>query len=550
MFKYFYLAIFTGVFLAFPWIFSYGVFFSFFAFVPLMLMEHEIANFSNTKRKKITIFLFSFLCFFIWNILTTGWLFNSRSPDGSRSVVAVTVPTMLNSSMMSFVFLFYHIYKKKIGTYWGFLFFIVFWICFEKFHFTWELSWPWLTLGNAFAFQHKWIQWYDISGVFGGSLWILFANIFAYYTYRTFQVTRKRKILVKNILIFSLIIVIPIIFSLIKYNSFELHSENTIDAVLLQPDVDPYTEKYNTSGQKIVTELLDLAEEKSSKNVDFFIAPETAIPGYGEINEDTFTENQVLNDIVNFTRKHYKSIFLTGASTYRIYYDEQEKSETAYFLSSNNIWIDNYNTALQIIPNEDVQVYHKGRLVPGVESFPYIRVLKPLLGNLMLDFGGSIASLGRDKERKIFLNSFNNAKIAPVICYESIYGEYVTEYVKNGANIFAIITNDSWWGNSLGHKHLLAQAKLRAIETRREILRSANSGISAHINALGDITESLPYGYRGALHVTAHTLKGETKYVKYGDVIYRICLFIFGFLSVYLLYKEYLSIKSKLKVGK
>jgi len=551
MLKYFCLAVFAGVFLAFPWLFSYGVFFSFFAFVPLMLMEHEIANFSNIKRKKITIYFFSFLCFFIWNILATGWLFNSRTPDGSRSVVAVAVPTMLNSSMMSLVFLFFHIYKKKIGTYLGFLFFIVFWICFEKFHFTWELSWPWLTLGNAFAFQHKWVQWYDISGVFGGSLWVLFANIFAYYTYRTFQVTRKRKILVKNILIFSLIIIIiPIIFSLIKYNSFELHSESTIDALLLQPDVDPYTEKYNTSGQKIVTELLDLAEKKSSKNVDFFIAPETAIPGYGEINEDTFTENQVLNDIQNFTRKYYKSIFLTGASTYRIYYDEQEKSETAYFLSANNIWLDNYNTALQITPNEDVQVYHKGKLVPGVESFPYMEVLKPLLGNLMLDFGGSIASLGRDKERKIFFNSFNKAKIAPVICYESIYGEHVTEYVRNGANILSIITNDSWWGNSLGHKQLLAQAKLRAIETRREILRSANSGISAHINALGDITESLPYGYRGALHVTAHTLEGETKYVKYGDFIYRICLFIFGFLSVYLLYKEYLSIKNKLKVGK
>jgi len=547
MLRYFYLAVSTGILLSFSWLFSYGVLFLFFAFVPLMLLEHEIANFSSIKRKKIAISLFSFICFFIWNILTTGWLFNSRNPDGSRSIIAVAVPTLLNSSMMTLVFIFYHIYKRRVGTYLGFLFFIVIWICFEKFHFFWELSWPWLTLGNAFAFQHKWVQWYDIFGVFGGSFWVLFANIFAYYTYRSFQVTRKRKVFIKNILFFTLIITIPIIISLIKYNTLNLYSENTVDAVLLQPDIDPYTEKYSIDSQENVTKLLDLAKKKSSENVNFFIAPETAIPGYGEINEDTFSENQILKDIQNFTKNYSKSIFLTGASTYKIYYDEQKKSETAYFLNSNKIWLDRYNSALQIIPNEYIQVYHKGKLVPGVESFPYINVLKPLLGNLMLDFGGSISSLGIDKERKIFYNSFNKAKVAPIICYESVYGEYVTEYVRNGANIFAIITNDSWWGNSLGHKHLLAQAKLRAIETRREILRSANSGISARINALGDITESLPYGYRGALLVKANILEGETKYVKYGDFIYRICLFVFGFLLICLLYKEFSLIKSKLK---
>jgi len=550
MLRYFYLSILSGVLLALPWLYSFGSIFLFFAFVPLMFLEHQMANFSSVKRKKWTIFLFSFLSFFIWNILTTGWLFNSRNPDGSRSIVAVAVPTLLNSSMMSLVFLFYHIYKKKVGTYLGFIFFVVIWICFEKFHSTWELSWPWLTLGNAFATQHKWIQWYDISGVFGGSLWVLVANISVYYTCKIFQVTRNIRVFIKNVLIFSLIVIIPIIFSYIKYNSFNLHSDNAINALLLQPDVDPYTEKYSKGRLEITAELLDLADKNSNKNIDFFIAPETAIPGYGEINEETFEEDQLLINIQDFTKKYPKSVFLTGASTYKIYYEEKDKSKTAYFLSSNGVWLDSYNTALQITPNEAVQSYHKGKLVPGVESFPYINVLKPLLGNLMLDFGGTIASLGSDGDRKIFLNSFNKAKIAPIICYESIYGEYVTEYVKKGANILAIITNDSWWGNSLGHKQLLALAKLRAIETRRDIVRSANSGISAHINALGDVVDSFPYGNRGALQVKAHVMEGETRYVRYGDFIYRICLFVFGFLFVHLFYKEYGFIKNKLKTKK
>jgi len=550
MLKYFYLSILTGIILSIPWLFGFGCLLLFIAFVPLMLLEHQIANFSNIKRKKCAIFLFSFLSFFIWNILTTGWLFNSRTPEGDRSIVAVAVPTLLNSSVMSLVFIFYHIYKKKIGTYLGLIFFIVIWICFEKLHFNWELSWPWLTLGNAFAFKHKWVQWYDITGVFGGSFWILCANVMAYYTYRIFQVTRKRKLFIKNILFFSLIIFIPICFSYVKYNLFTVNSDKDINVLLLQPDVDPYNEKYNKESLNITSELLDLAERNYTEKVDFFIAPETAIPGRGGINEETLSENNILIKIQNFTKKYPKSIFLTGASTYRIYQNEEEKSKTSYFLNSSKIWADSYNTALQISPNENIKVYHKAKLVPGVESFPYIDILKPLLGNLMLDFGGTMASLGIDKERKVFSNSFNTAKIAPIICYESVYGEYVTEYIKNGANILSIITNDSWWGNSLGHKHLLAFAKLRAIETRREVVRSANSGISAHINALGDITESFPYGFKGALHVKANLLDGETKYVKYGDFIYRICLFVFGLLFVYLCYNEYMNINNKLKQKK
>lgn len=209
--------------------------------------------------------------------------------------------------------------------------------------------------------------------------------------------------------------------------------------------------------------------------------------------------------------------------------------------------MDSYNTALQIVPGQKIETYHKGKLVPGVESFPYITVLKPLLGEAMLNFGGTIASLGSDKERKVFSNPYNMAKVAPIICYESVYGEYVTEYVKNGANLLAIVTNDSWWGYSPGHRQLLALAKLRAIETRKEVVRAANSGTSAHINVRGDVVENLPYGAQGAIQVTAGIFEGETPYVKYGDVIYRIALFVFGFLFIYFWSQIYLSSKNKVK---
>ncbi|NAW51965.1 apolipoprotein N-acyltransferase [Elizabethkingia argentiflava] len=545
--RYISLSILSGLLFALSWP-AHGIpVLIFFAFVPLMLLEHHLANFSRINNKKTAIFGFSFLSFFIWNICTTWWLFNSKNPDGSHSFLAVAIPTLFNSVAMGLVFLFYHIYKKRIGTYPGLLFLVALWICFEKFHTTWELSWPWLTLGNVFAGWHQWVQWYDTTGVFGGSLWILSVNVFTYYAYRLFQVTRKRSLLIKNIIIFLGMLLLPLGISLIKYQQLKLTPSSRVNVVLLQPDLDPYTEKYNRDSLTIVHGLLDIAKKHAQGKVDFFIAPETAVPGYGSISERGFNDSEILNEVNDFTKAYPQSTFLTGASTHKIYPHAANTSHTAYFIENPGVWVDSYNTALQIIPNQTIQTYHKGRLVPGVELFPYINILKPLLGNAMFNFGGTIASLGSDPERKVFSNPFNTVKIAPIICYESIYGEYVTEYLKKGANLLAIMTNDSWWGNSPGYRQLLVLAKLRAIETRREVVRAANSGVSAHINARGDIIESLPYGAQGAIQIRAQVFEGETPYVKYGDVIYRIALFVFGFLFIYFWSQIYLSRKNKVK---
>jgi apolipoprotein N-acyltransferase len=197
--------------------------------------------------------------------------------------------------------------------------------------------------------------------------------------------------------------------------------------------------------------------------------------------------------------------------------------------------VSSYNTAIQLVPNQKVQAYHKGKLVPGVEIFPYMNVLKPLLGDAMLNLGGTVASLGTDKERVAFSNPYNKGKLAPIICYESIYGEFVTDYVKKGANFLGIMTNDSWWGVTEGHKQLLSYAKLRAIETRREIARAANSGISAHINAKGEITADTFYGDQTALFAKVNLYDTMTFYSRAGDLLSRFSIFALGFLLFYYL---------------
>lgn len=536
--KYLLLSLISAMLLSISWP-TYGIpFFIFFALVPLLLMEHDITHFSKIKNKSLIIFCLTYLCFLIWNIVTTGWLYGAKNPDGSHSMMAVVFPVLLNSLFYSAIFQLYHYYKKAQGTYFGLVFFVAIWMVFEKVHLSWEFTWPWLNLGNVFSEYPKMIQWYDTLGATGGSFWILLINVYAFYTIRIYEAGRKRKSLFTNVAVLAAFIFIPLGISLLKYNNFEEKPIGQVNVLMLQPDLDPYNEKYSKDSLTILSELLTLAQENATGQVDYFIGPETSLPGYGSISERGFEQSLLLNQVKGFLTTHPKSIFATGISSHRFYSRDEKESKTAYQNSAGS-FVDSYNSAVQIIPNQKVEVYHKGKLVPGVEMFPYINVLKPFLGDAMINLGGTTASLGMDPERKVFTNSFNPGKLAPIICYESIYGEFVTDYIKKGANFLAIMTNDSWWGETQGHEQLMSYAKLRAIETRREIARAANSGISAHIDARGEVVADTFYGDKTTLFAKVNLYEKVTFYTKAGDLLSRLSIFVFGFLVFYTLIKKY-----------
>lgn len=535
--KYLLLTLISAMLLSISWP-TYGVpFFIFFALVPLLMMEHGVSKFSGYGRKSWVVFGLSYLCFVIWNVVTTGWLYEARNPDGSHSLLAVVFPVLVNSLLYSLVFQCYHWYKNAQGTYWGLAFFIAIWMAFEKFHLNWEFTWPWLNLGNVFSEYPKLIQWYDTLGATGGSFWILAVNVFLFYAIRTWEAGRKRKDLIKNVSLAIVLIAVPMIISMVRYHNFDEKPLGSVNVLMLQPDLNPYGEKYSRDSMTIENDLLQLAESGSKGKIDYYIAPETALPGRGSISERSFDKSLILNNIKSFLAKHPGSVFETGISSHKFYTSKDHLPKEAYQLNQG-LWIESFNSAVQVVPDRKVEVYHKGKLVPGVEIFPYINYLKPLLGDAMLNLGGTVASLGTDKERVAFANPFNKGKIAPIICYESIYGEFTGDYVKKGANFLGIMTNDSWWGVSEGHKQLLSYARLRAIETRREIARAANSGISAHIDARGETVADTFYGDKTTLFAKVNLYDGLTFYTRAGDLMSRFSIFALGFLLFYFLIKR------------
>ena len=117
--------------------------------------------------------------------------------------------------------------------------------------------------------------------------------------------------------------------------------------------------------------------------------------------------------------------------------------------------------------------------------------------------------------------------IGSAVCYESVYGEYYTDYIRKGAQAMTIITNDAWWGDTPGYRQHLSYASLRAIETRRAIARCANTGISAIILPSGKITQPTPWWEPAAINSQIPLRNDITFFVSHGDITGRLCTFLF-----------------------
>jgi len=189
---------------------------------------------------------------------------------------------------------------------------------------------------------------------------------------------------------------------------------------------------------------------------------------------------------------------------------------TARMLEGVHRGMDVYNAALLVRRDGTTEPYHKSKLVPGVEELPFEKWLGPISA-LALDLGGTTGSLATQEEREVMASG--DLRLAPVICYESIYGDHVAAHVRNGATLLVIMTNDAWWSDSPGYKQHLAYGRLRAIETRRCIARSANTGISGFIDQRGELHDTTNWWTPDARRATLLARNDLTFFAKHGDYI-------------------------------
>ena len=163
---------------------------------------------------------------------------------------------------------------------------------------------------------------------------------------------------------------------------------------------------------------------------------------------------------------------------------------------------------------------------------PFSKILN--LEKLAIDLSGVVGSLARGERQTVFYLE-NGTKVGLPICYESIFGEVFAAFVKQGAALMCVITNDSWWQTSPGYKQHFEMSRLRAIETRRYIVRAANTGTSAIIDPKGQPHYKTAYGEPAVIKASVQLLNHKTFYVRYGDYLARLLTTIAGLSAFYVI---------------
>ncbi|MEN8224298.1 MAG: apolipoprotein N-acyltransferase [Bacteroidota bacterium] len=511
-----FLSLLSGLLLSFAWPRDGFAGLMFIALIPFLFIEDHISK-NRQDFHRFAVMLYTYPGFLLWNTLTTYWIWNSTELGSVGALMA-------NAFFMAVVFNIYSFTKKHVyGKSHGYFILPFYWMSFEYWHLNWDMSWPWLNLGNAFAGFPTWVQWYEYTGTFGGALWILIMNIL-FYRFITlgWMNTKPGRAKILWGTTAAVFLIVPLLISNIMYWNYE-EEQRPVEVIVVQANINPYTEQYTLPPEEVIDRNLDLVKTLIDDKTDFVICPESTIQE--DISEHYFGHSPSLRQIRGFIEQHPNISVIIGASTFREFLEGEELTYTARKFRDADAYYDAYNTVFFLDSAGQIEVYHKSKLTPGVETMPFPKYLG-FLENFALDLGGTVGSLGTDEVRKVFVSHNESLRVSDVICYESIYGEFFAEFARNGAELIFITTNDGWWGNTPGHRQHFIYARLRAIETRRSIARSANTGISAFINQRGDILAETDYWVPAALKQTINANDKITFYSLYGDFIARISAFV------------------------
>lgn len=500
------------------------------ALVPLLCAERIAAQ---TGKKHF--FWWYYLCFVVFNLLTTWWVCKATVGGGIFASLA-------NALQMAVIFAVFRLSRKRFSGILPYIFLMVLWIAWEHWYLVQaQISWPWIVFGNAFARSVSLIQWYEITGALGGSLWIWASNIAIFSMMVALSDGRwwnwNKKAHAAAISALVLLLVGPMLASEIRYATYEeADGCGQLDVVMAQSNFDPWHKlrvvpQSEQNAQVVGLFAEALAERKSSENY-----PDSVVL---MMLPETFTSDVWLNNVWGsktfrtfsaLTHEYPNTNLLFGASAHKMFYQNAKPNERAY--KTDGGWYCSYNSALLMDGTDRIVTRNKTKLVVGVESTPFPKVFVPLddaIGHVM---GRCIP----DPEARVFEvkeyagpGSDSVSRSIPIgipICYESIYGDFCRQFVNKGAQAITVITNDGWWGNTPGYRQHFSYSRLRAIELRRDIARCANTGISGIINQRGDVLEQSEWWTPYVLSAKVNLSEEKTFFAIYGDITGRVCTFV------------------------
>lgn len=478
--------------------------------------------------------------------------------EAIMAFIAGLLATVCNAALMSIPFQLYLFTRKRTSRAIALAAFVCYWVTFEFLHYNWDLTWSWLTVGQGFTFYPFYIQYIEFTGVLGVSALALICNALFFETLcRTNEAAQLADFtkepfprpVKKTLYIFAGVAALPLVlYPLIMIPGRDVFQPvGQIGVRVLQPNVDPYN-KFNVlpEGEQM-DEFYNMAVSRPLNGIQLVVLPETAVPR--SVEEAKITEHYLLEKYYRFVNQHPQTDILSGLVAIR-FYDKKRgdippQSASPYVMQTDTkidtVYYDFYNAAA-VFGSDDKRVYKKAKLVPFTERTPFLETMT-FLKDYHIDIGGGFGSYGLpDSIHSLILGS--GIKIAPIICYESQFGDFVRKVMNDGAQLGCIITNDGWFGRSSGHIQHAYFTVLRAIETRRDFARSANTGRSLFCNNKGHIDENyIGWWEKGVIDKTLNLYDAQTFYMRFGDWIGYLA--IAGATGFFILSFVYRSAKSE-----
>lgn len=502
----------------------------FFALIPYLYIIEKRDSLAGISR-------ITYLTAFIFTLITLYWVGSWTKEADPFLMISGILLMFVNPALYLIPSTLYYLTKKFFSKKTALFLFPLYWVAFEFSYTLTDLRFPWLTLANSLPYFNSFIQIADIIGAYGLSLLILYINIFIYLSLRDIKLTKK--INFKYSWIVILLFVIPLLYGIIRINSFRI-SEEKVKVGLIQPNLNPWDKWEGGNLEAQLENYIELSRKAVRKNAKVILWPESALPVY-LLSGNYPVEVERIHQFVDSN----DVFILTGMPDATFYFDSQNAPPDAKITKGTNTAYVSYNSILLFSPqSRDVKKYGKIKLVPFGEKVPFVEEL-PFLGDF-IKWQVGISSWNVGKEQTVFqLVEGAELKVAGVICIESIYPDFVAGFVQKGANIIAVVTNDSWYGYSSGpfqHKEI---SVLRAIENRRTVIRAANGGISCIIDPLGRTLQNTKLFEQDVLVGYAAIENGLTFYSRFPLLIPLVTSLVSVIMILIFIYKKISNKKIK-----
>jgi apolipoprotein N-acyltransferase len=347
---------------------------------------------------------------------------------------------------------------------------------------------PWESLGYAHYQSRLLIQCSDITGVYGISFLIVYVNASLYLLLRGIPV---KKIPWKESVLATLMITVALCYGTWRLDDIRkiTAASGKIQCGLIQGNIDQGIKWNRAFRNHAIARHQQLSREALYRNTRLLIWPESSTPFYFQSEIDY---QEAIFDIISD-----KDVFLLlGSPSIEVRAGRLHNFNSAFLLSPSRKVVGRYDK-IHLVPY--------GEYIPLKRFFPFINKMVVGIGDF--SSGNSIALLGLPE-----------ASFGVLICYEIIFPDLTRRFVKQGAQFLVNITNDAWFGKTSAPYQHLSMAVMRAIENRRYIARAANTGISAFIDATGEIKSTTALFTESFLTGTIAIVGVKTFYTTYGDV--------------------------------